>query len=316
MLIGRSGPRPTSFAQLAPPALMARLNRIDLLSRKVLAGTLPGERRSKRRGRSVEFDDFRDYSPGDDLRHIDWNVYARLDRLMVKLFRAEEDLALSLIVDASPSMDAGEPSKLVYAHRLALALAFVGLVNQNRVQVSIAHPTGPRHLAPLRGRPSLRRVGDFLLAALADKSPSSAPTDLSVTARQVASRSPRGILVVISDFLLDAPLVLNAVMPAVAGGSLDAYAVRVVSPAEIDPALEISAGLVGDLRLIDIESGEGAEVTVVPETVRRYQQAFTAHADALRSACLSRGVALISLSTSIPVEDVVTATLRRGGLLR
>ena len=115
--------------ELLGPDLAARLDRLDVISRKIFAGKLPGERRSKRRGRSVEFDDYREYVPGDDLRHIDWNVYARLDRFFIKLFREEEDLAVHILLDASPSMDAGggerEPSKLVFAQRLAMAVAYV-----------------------------------------------------------------------------------------------------------------------------------------------------------------------------------------------
>ena len=107
MIVRTPDQKPKTLEDLIPPGLAATLDRLDLVSRKVFAGKLPGERRSKRRGRSVEFDDFRNYAPGDDLRHIDWNVYARLDRLFIKLFREEEDLALHVVVDVSASMQAG-----------------------------------------------------------------------------------------------------------------------------------------------------------------------------------------------------------------
>src|SRR5687767_12538156 len=102
-------------SQLLPPELLARLERLELVSRKVFRGRLKGERKSRRKGQSVEFADFRAYVPGDDLRFVDWNLYARLDRLFLKLFLEEEDLHVYFLVDASPSMDFGEPTKFYFA---------------------------------------------------------------------------------------------------------------------------------------------------------------------------------------------------------
>src|SRR5690242_13108627 len=113
-------------SQLLPPDLLARLERLELVSRKVFRGRLKGERKSRRKGQSVEFADFRSYVPGDDLRFVDWNLYARLDRLFLKLFLEEEDLHVYFLVDASPSMDFGEPTKFYFAKQIASALAFVG----------------------------------------------------------------------------------------------------------------------------------------------------------------------------------------------
>src|SRR5512140_1667684 len=115
---------------------MARLDQLDLLSRKLLAGKMKGERRSKRRGQSVEFADYRNYVVGDDLRFIDWNLYARLDRLFLKLFLEEEDLALYVLVDVSKSCDYGQPNKAFYLKQVAAALGYIGLVNYNRVTMA------------------------------------------------------------------------------------------------------------------------------------------------------------------------------------
>lgn len=167
--------RPSTIEELIGPNLAARLDRLDVISRKMFAGKLPGERRSKRRGQSVEFDDYRQYHPGDDLRHIDWNVYARLDKLFIKLFQAEEDLAVHVVLDASPSMDAGgeidgQPTKLVFAQQVAMALCYVALVNQNRLCLSVIggkSADGPAgglvRLAPVRGRRGIERAARFLL---------------------------------------------------------------------------------------------------------------------------------------------------------
>src|SRR5206468_10595801 len=123
---------PATDTQLLSPDLMSRLDALDVISRKILAGKMRGERRSKRRGQSVEFADFRNYVAGDDLRFIDWNTYARLDRLFLKLFLEEEDLHFYALIDVSASMDFGSPTKLEYAKQLAAALAFVGLKRADR----------------------------------------------------------------------------------------------------------------------------------------------------------------------------------------
>src|SRR6059036_3924147 len=121
---------------LLDPQFMARLDQLDLVSRKMLAGKMKGERRSKRRGQSVEFADYRNYTIGDDLRFIDWNIYARLDKLFLKLFLEEEDLALYVLLDVSKSCDYGTPDKALYIKQVAAALGYVGLVNYNRVHIT------------------------------------------------------------------------------------------------------------------------------------------------------------------------------------
>src|SRR5882762_10784720 len=120
---------------LLEPQFLARLEQLELVSRKIFMGRMKGERRSKRKGQSVEFADYRNYVVGDDLRHLDWNLYARLDRLFLRLFLEEEDLHVYLLIDNSLSMDFGTPSKLHLAKQIAAALGFVGLTNLDRVVV-------------------------------------------------------------------------------------------------------------------------------------------------------------------------------------
>src|ERR1700676_2894301 len=140
---------------LLSPELLAQLERLELTSRKVFRGRMKGERRSPRKGQSVEFADFRSYVAGADLRVIDWNTYARLDRLFLKLFLEEEDLHFYLLLDASRSMDFGEPTKLHYAKQLAAALGFIGLGRSDRVRIETLGQS-PRQPAPVfRGRHSM-----------------------------------------------------------------------------------------------------------------------------------------------------------------
>ena len=125
--------RPRRVDDLIDSRLMARLERLDMVSRKIFSGRVQGERRSRRRGMSVEFADFRPYVAGDDLRFVDWNIYGRLDRLFMKIFLEEEDLSLMVAIDTSASMDWGSPNKFEYARRLAMALGYIGLVHHTRV---------------------------------------------------------------------------------------------------------------------------------------------------------------------------------------
>ena len=154
--------KPKADEELLSPEFMTKLEQLEILSRKIFIGRMKGERRSKRKGESVEFADYRNYVVGDDLRFLDWNIYARLDSLFLKLFLEEEDLHLGILVDCSRSMDWGEPTKALYAKKVAAALAYVGLVNYHRVSLfgyadSIVH-----QMRGLRGRRLTGRIIRFL----------------------------------------------------------------------------------------------------------------------------------------------------------
>lgn len=371
MLAGTLTRAPQTTEELIDPALAARLDRLDVLSRKTFAGKLQGERRSKRRGRSVEFDDYRPYVPGDDLRHIDWNVLARLDRFFIKVFQEEEDLAIHLVVDASASMNAGggATNKMLYAARLAAAIGYIGLVNNNRVLCSVLGPvidparplSGLRQVEPLRGRRGTQRLCQFLLEHAfsslgsgtgGDAGSVGVATDFTAALRAIAARpSGRGACVVLSDLLIppleppgyEAGLKLLAAAGA-GGGSKGAatgqetYVFQLLSPGEIDPAgaagergggtasqaggaegaaSEDSAGwLVGDLRLIDAETGRPAELTVTPELVAQYRRSVAGYVERAHAMCAARGIAHSLVNTGTPVELLVGTTLRQVGLLQ
>jgi len=333
MLAGSRTPPPESAEELLGPDLSRRLDRLDVVSRKVFAGRMPGERRSKRRGQSVEFDDYRQYAPGDDLRHLDWNVFARLDRFFIKLFREEEDLALHVVIDASESMDAGErdaagadtavPTKLLYAHRIAMTLGYVGLVGQNRLAVSVfGRPgEGVRRLGSLRGRRAVERLGAFLVEGLRpvphDVNAQPPATFAEAMRRVALDRSGRGVLVVLSDFLVREGLErgLSDIGLAASRGSVDAYAVQLLSPGELRPASERDRGLVGDLRLTDAESGSAAEVTLSQALLDRYETRLRQHLDRVGSLCAARSIDHVVVPTDTPVEQLVLQKLRRRGVV-
>ena len=152
----------TTQQPLLDPEFLHKLEQLELVSRKIFLGRAKGERRSKRRGTSVEFVDHRNYVAGDDLRFIDWNIMIRLDRLFIKLFEEEEDLHFHILIDSSRSMDFGDPTKLRFAKQVAAALAFIGLVNLDRVMISSYRDDIAETMPAARGRRSLWRVMDFL----------------------------------------------------------------------------------------------------------------------------------------------------------
>ena len=189
-------PEATRTSPLLSPELLRQLERLELVSRKIFRGRLKGERRSRRKGQSVEFADFRNYVPGDDLRFIDWNLYARLDKLFLKLFLEEEDLHFHALLDSSNSMDFGDPTKLQYAKQLAAALGFVGLCRSDRVRIETLEQTS----APspvLRGRQSVWRMTDYL-----ETLGPSGDTSLEAGVRNFCLRNPgKGIVILLTDLM-------------------------------------------------------------------------------------------------------------------
>jgi uncharacterized protein (DUF58 family) len=290
---------------------MRQLDRLDVVSRKMLRGRQQGERRSKKKGQSVEFADYRNYVVGDDLRRIDWNLYARLDKLFLRLFMEEEDLSVSIVFDATASMDFGEPNKLVYARRVAAALGYIGLVHYNRVNLYGITNTITGELRGLRGRNPIPRMLSFLDEQGQSDSARSASGNLAASLRRLAmlERSP-GVVVLLSDFFDKGDLA--DALRYLADGRYDAYAIQLLSPQEVDPT---SGGVVGDLRLRDVEDGDVAEVSITPALLKRYKANLQAYCHHVRDTCLRRGIAYMVSETDVPFESLVLKYLRQRGLL-
>jgi uncharacterized protein (DUF58 family) len=300
-------PRPTRVDELIDGALMSKLDQVDVMSRKIFAGKLQGERRSKKRGVSVEFADYRHYVHGDDLRFVDWNIYARLDRLFLKLFLEEEDLSLILVLDASASMDWGNPGKFVFVQQLAMALGYIGLSNQNRVTLYAFNGEGVLPLPSLRGRRRTREMGSWLL----DLAPGGA-SGFPEAMRQIAlGRQGKGVMVILSDFMFKEGYEKG--LRYLAGGGYDTYCLQTLSPEEVDPARH---GLAGDLKLTDIEDQDTAEVTISSALLKRYKENLNAYCGKLRDFCIRRGITHVTLDTSLDMTTVLLDYLRKRGLLR
>jgi uncharacterized protein (DUF58 family) len=289
---------------LLSPEFLAQLEQLELTSRKIFRGRMKGERRSKRKGQSVEFADYRQYVPGDDLRFIDWNSYARLDRLFLKLFLEEEDLHFYALIDASTSMDFGEPTKFRYAKQVAGALAFIGLARADRVKIETIGQPAKMHGPVWRGRKSLWRMLDHL-----DKLEPGETTSLAQGIKNFCLRNHgKGILIICSD-LMDKSGYADALRYLVAQ-QMDVYLVHILSKEELEPDIK------GDLRLIDSEDQDAAEITVSAPLLARYKKTLAAFVDGAREFCTRRGMNYLLTNNELPVEQLVSSYLRKRGLVR
>lgn len=289
---------------LLPPALLAQLERLELVTRKVFRGRMKGERRSKRKGQSVEFADFRPYVAGDDLRLLDWNLYARLDQLFLKLFLEEEDLHFYALIDASASMEFGDPTKLMYAKQLAASLGFIGLCRSDRVKIETLGTTHKNPGPSLRGRHSLYRMADYLQTIQGGENVSLATGVKNFCVRNTG----KGILVLLTD-LMDKEGYEKALRFLIAQ-QMDVYVIQILSPEEVDPDVS------GDLKLIDCEDEDVAEITVSRPLLDRYKRTLSAFIDGARDFCNRRGMMYLMTRTDTPIEQFVANYLRRRGLVR
>ena len=280
---------------------LTQLERLALASRRTFRGRVKGERKSPHRGSSVEFVDYRPYGVGDDLRYVDWNIFGRLDRLYLKLFVDEEDLCLHLLLDASASMDYGEPTKLQYGARLAAALGFVALVNHERVGVGILRERVTEGWSSARGRAQVLPLLGFL-AKLRAGGATGLSDGLASYAR--TSRDP-GLAVLISD-LLD-PGGYEAGLRALQERRFDVHVIHLLSPEEMNPSFT------GDLRLKDSETGETRELTFDGEASRNYRRRLHAFLDGAEAFCRSREISYHRVTTDIPLDGFVLRQLK--GLL-
>lgn len=286
-------------------AFLKKLEYLHMVSRKVFAGNLRAERRTRKVGSGIEFADHRTYARGDDFRYIDWNVYGRIDKLLLRLFEEEEDLHIYILVDCSDSMAIGSPlPKMHYAMQVGAALTYVGLANLDRVAILPFSNKLLDRLPPARGKNRIFRVFEFLRAC-----PIGGTTDLADCMKTfVAQNKRRGLAVLISDFYDPRgfeeginTLRYNKFEPFV----LQAYDLREASP-----------NLHGDLALVDCETGELKEVTVSRALLEAYKREHERYCKDLELFCTGRAVPFFRTHTQIPFDELVLKIFRSGGFLR
>jgi uncharacterized protein (DUF58 family) len=299
-----------------------KLDYLALVSRRVFAGRLRAERRTKKSGSGVEFADHREYQPGDDFRYLDWNVYQRFDRLLVRLFEEEEDLAIYFVLDTSASMgfsegEAGSAStaasrrrgpqqgkKLRYAKKVCAALAYVGLANLDRVTLVTTSDRVLERMPETRGKARIFRAFRFLREVEAD-----GQTDLEDALKTfVAQHKRRGLVVLVSD-LYD-PRGFERGINVLRYNKFDPFVVHVIDPADARPALH------GDVVVYDCETGDEREVTVTAKVLRRFAEGYERYLAQIDAYCATHQVPYVAANVDVPFDEMILRVFRRGGFLR
>lgn len=294
---------------LLDPEFLRQLERLSTVAKRPIPGRMKGEKRSTKRGSSVEFADYREYAPGDDPRYVDWKAYARLEKLFLKLFVEEEDLSVHLLIDASQSMEfpadngTGRMTKFHYARKVAAALGYIGLIRYDRVGIAGFSQVLGRRVPALRGRNAVPQFFSYLEDLRAGGN-----TDFTHALRNYAQRHALpGVCVVLSDFF--DPNWEKGVR-ALLARRFQIVLLQILDTEEVEP------NLVGDLRLVDAETGEAREVSVSPAMLASYREAFQQFCSQLAEVSAQYGMDYIRVTTDTPVEDLLLKTLRGAGLLR
>ncbi len=291
-------------------ATLHKLEQLTLTADKVRIGQMKGDRRSKKRGTSIEFADYRNYTKGDDLRRLDWNVYARLERPFIKLLEEEEDLAVHLLLDGSASMnwpnheEDDESNKFRYAARLTGALGYIGLSTGDMVTTTLIQSAGDRAWGPFRGQQNALRLFQFLQSGVPE-----GMTDLNLSLRNYALYGRRpGLLFLITD-LLTPHGYLEGVTALQARG-YEIGIIHLLSPDEVEPPIT------GDLKLIDVETGSDAELTLDPATLDLYRDRLRNWQTEIANTCANRQIHYIPITTDEPWDRIIQRTMRAKGIVK
>jgi uncharacterized protein (DUF58 family) len=286
---------------------LRKLEQLTLIAERVRVGVMKGDRRSSKRGTSIEFADYRNYVKGDDLRRLDWNVYARLERPFIKLLEEEEDLSVHLLEDASASMDWPDNevnNKLNYALRLAGALGHIGLTTGDLMTVTLLNSQNEQRWGTYRGQQNSLRLLQFL-----ENGRALGITDLNLSLRNYALRGGRpGLLFILSDLL--SPNGYQDGLNALQARGYEVGLIHILSPDEIEPPVS------GDLKLVDVETGADAEITLDATTLNLYRERLREWQTEIATFCANRHIHYIPLTTDLPWEKLVMQTLRVKGIVK
>jgi uncharacterized protein (DUF58 family) len=301
----RRGSRVEDRSELFDEKFLKTVEHLHMVSRKVFAGALRAERRTRKVGSGIEFADHRTYTRGDDFRYIDWNLYGRLDKLLLRLFEEEEDLYIYLLVDVSDSMAIGNPlPKLHYAMQIAAALTYVGLANLDRVAII---PFGAKlmdRLPPSRGKNRIHRVFEFLREC-----DIGGQTQLADCMKQfVTQNKRRGLAVLVSDFY--DPKGFEDGINTLRYNKFEPFVLQVYDLKEAAPTFH------GDLALVDCETGDIKEITVSKALLEAYKREHEKYCGELEAFCTARAMPFFRTHTAIPFDELVLKIFRSGGFLR
>lgn len=301
---------------LLTPELLRRLEQLQLIAARRAKSSARGERRSKARGQSVEFADYRNYVAGDDFRRLDWNLFGRLDKLFLKLYEEERELPVTIFLDASESMTFGTPPKFDFARQVAAAAGYVALCGFDRVSVQVfpevaattANLTPAAISSEMAARGALRAVRgrksslQYFQNLSQLNARGSADFNQALRRGALAARQS-GVALVLSDFL--DPDGYEMGLNALIGRGFHVNAVQILAPEELNP------GTYGDLRLIDSETGGMQEITFGKYRLKAYQQSVQNYCQRLREFCQTRGIRFFSVSSDTSLEHLLLKQLRQ-----
>jgi uncharacterized protein (DUF58 family) len=294
----------TQIAEAFSEDFLKEIEKLYIISKKVFAGRLRAQRRAKKLGSGVEFAEHRDYAPGDDFRYIDWNLYGRMDKLFLRLFEEEEDLHVYILLDVSNSMTMGSPPKFLYAMQLGAALAYIALSNLDRVGFVPFADRVLGRLPPTRGIGRIFKIFEFL-----KQTPIGGPTRLEPCLRTfIHQNQRRGVAVLISDFY--DPAGFEEAVNTLRYNKYETYVVQVYDQKEVRP------DLMGDLHLVDCETGERREVTISPKLLAEYAKEHELFCAELETFCKERAIPLFRTHTGTPFQDLILDIFRMGGFIK
>lgn len=293
------------------PQFLKQLEPFHIRSNRPFRGKFRGERRSPNRGVGMEFADYRVYEPGDDLRHVDWNIYARLEKPFIKLFHADEGLPLALVIDNSRSMEFGSPTKLTCAKQIAAALGYIALGHADSVAIYTCAERLSAALPPASSTSQFSRLTKVLITIAAH-----GQTRLTECLRQLSTyqRHPCAV-VILSDFL--DPNGYEHGFKLITGRGFSLAAIHLMSPEEMDPQVYFEDPLTGgDWLVEDAETGETRAITINPETLSQYQSQQQTFCDTLQRFCIDQGVGYAHLKSDMPIEPFILQELHRAGFIQ
>jgi len=282
---------------------LKKLEYLSLVSRRVFRGRLLAQRRTKQLGGGIEFADHREYTPGDDLRYLDWNVYAKFGDLLLKRFQEEEDLHVYILLDASKSMDCGSPNKFDYARRIAAALAYIALADLDRVSI-MAYADKPLDILPLtRGKDRVLSILNFL----ENIKTGGASTDLATVAKSLVNRAQRtGLVVIISD-LYD-QVGFRSGVDLLRHRRFEPHVIQIHTAEEANPTF------LGDIELDEMETGQRRKITVTEKKQKQYRQLFTEFLSSIETYCKTYSLSCTRSTTDLPFDELIMRMMRASGI--
>lgn len=282
---------------------LKKLEYLSLASRRVFRGRLLAQRRTKQLGGGIEFADHREYAAGDDLRYLDWNVYAKFGDLLLKRFQEEEDLHVYILLDASKSMDCGTPNKFDYARRIAAALAYIALADLDRVSI-MAYADKPLDVLPLtRGKDRVLSILKFL----ENTKTAGTATDLATVAKSLVNRAQRtGLVVIISDLYDQAGF--RAGVDLLRHRRFEPHVIQIHTAEEANPTF------LGDIELDEIETGQRRKITVTERKLKQYKQLFNEFLISVETYCKTYSLSCTRSTTDLPFDELFMRMMRASGI--